>query len=68
MRTFPPQCAWPDDHSTRLVRGLGLHRTLASYNVPKANLPTIAKLALAAVGNPELQPRVEALLESIYDA
>ena len=57
-----------DGHSTRLVRGLGLHRTLASYNVPKANLPTIAKLALAAVGNPELQPRVEALLESIYDA
>jgi len=50
-----------------LVRGLGLHRTLAAYNVPKANLPTIAKLALAG-DNSELQPRVEALLDSIYDA
>ncbi|KAH0827516.1 alcohol dehydrogenase IV [Lanmaoa asiatica] len=50
-----------------LVRGLGLHRTLALYNVPKTNLSTIAKLALAG-DDPELQPRVEALLESIYDA
>jgi len=49
-----------------LVRGLGLHRTLASYKVPRANLPTIAKLALAG-DDPDLQPRVEALLESIYD-
>lgn len=53
--------------STRLVRGLGLHRTLASYNVPKVDLPTIAKLALAG-DDPELQPKVEALLESIYNA
>ncbi|KAI9572168.1 alcohol dehydrogenase IV [Boletus coccyginus] len=54
-----------------LVRGLGLHRTLASYNVPRANLPTIAKLALeklAGYDPEEYQPKVEALLESIYDA
>ncbi|KAG6378174.1 alcohol dehydrogenase IV [Boletus reticuloceps] len=50
-----------------LVRGLGLHRTLASYNVSRANLPTIAKLALAAADGPELQRKTEALLESIYD-
>ncbi|KAG8213699.1 alcohol dehydrogenase IV [Butyriboletus roseoflavus] len=50
-----------------LVRGLGLHRTLASYNVPKANFSTIARQALVG-DNPELQPRVEALLESIYSA
>ncbi|KAF8844677.1 alcohol dehydrogenase IV [Paxillus ammoniavirescens] len=49
-----------------LVRSLGLHRTLASYNVPKANLPTIAKLALAG-DDPAYQPKVEALLESIYE-
>lgn len=64
QRAYPTRT---DDHSTRLVHGLGLHRTLASYNVPKANLPTIAKLALIG-DDPELQPRVEALLESIYDA
>lgn len=58
-----------DDCPTRLVRGLGLHRTLASYNVPKGDLPTIASLALASVGDsPEHLPKVEALLESIYDA
>ncbi|KAF8552739.1 iron-containing alcohol dehydrogenase [Imleria badia] len=52
-----------------LVRGLGLHRTIASYNVPKADLPTIAKLALESVGDTsEHLPKVEALLESIYDA
>ncbi|KAF8135704.1 alcohol dehydrogenase IV [Boletus edulis] len=51
-----------------LVRGLELHRTLASYSVPRANLPTIAKLALAAGDDPELQRKTEALLESIYDA
>jgi len=60
-----------EGYSTRLVRGLGLHRTLASYNVPRANLPTIAKLALEKSPGYDLeeyQPRVEALLESIYDA
>ncbi|KAF9222544.1 alcohol dehydrogenase IV [Gyrodon lividus] len=50
-----------------LVRRLGLHRTLASYNVPRANLPTIAKLALAG-DNSVYQPKVEALLASIYEA
>jgi len=49
-----------------LVRGLDLHRTLASYNVPRANLSTIAKLALTG-DDPEHQHKVEALLESIYD-
>ncbi|KIK99324.1 hypothetical protein PAXRUDRAFT_822867 [Paxillus rubicundulus Ve08.2h10] len=49
-----------------LVRSLGLHRTLVSYNVPKANLPSIAKLALAG-DDPAYQPKVEALLESIYE-
>ncbi|KAF9244928.1 alcohol dehydrogenase IV [Melanogaster broomeanus] len=50
-----------------LVHSLGLHRTLASYNVPRANLATIAKLALAG-DDPAYQPKVEALLESIYEA
>ncbi|KAF8558050.1 Dehydroquinate synthase-like protein [Imleria badia] len=51
-----------------LVCGLGLHRTLALYNVPKADLPTIAKLALESLrDDPEHLPKVEALLESIYE-
>ncbi|TBU41372.1 alcohol dehydrogenase IV [Dichomitus squalens] len=49
----------------QLVDDLGLKSTLSQYNVPKADLPKIAALA---VGNDEdpLVPRTVALLESIY--
>ncbi|KIJ67918.1 hypothetical protein HYDPIDRAFT_107456 [Hydnomerulius pinastri MD-312] len=49
----------------QLVFDLGLHRTLAFYNVPKGDLPKIAQLALAGE-DPAYQPKVEALLEGIY--
>ena len=51
----------------RLVIKLGLHSTLAGYNVPKEDLPLIAGQALGRPDDP-LEAEVIKLLESIYDS
>ncbi|EIW63198.1 iron-containing alcohol dehydrogenase [Trametes versicolor FP-101664 SS1] len=48
-----------------LVEGLGLRSTLTEYNVPRADLPEIAQLALGSKEDPA-QPKVVALLEALY--
>ena len=49
----------------RLVDDLGLHSTLSQYNVPRADVPRIAQLA---VGNDTsvVYTKTVALLEALY--
>lgn len=49
----------------RLVIDLGLDSNLAEYNVPTADLPKIAELALGTKDSPNF-PKVVDLLKSLY--